>query len=180
MSPHLNGDVVLANLKTHYTDFSLPPFIAVTSDLEYHDTDGESSPHARDRHFIAGRNKISNSGDIKTVLKIYRRWLEDQKENTCQSSRSVKRQDTIQSITNHAELRIVGKNDRDQPSVHTSSKTGKKYSKVLPEKIILTSEQGVDETNQQNADETELSCLGKCLKRFGGCRSGFLDLIRLY
>ena len=82
MSPYLRGDVVLANLKIQHPDFEHPPFIAVTGEKEFHDSDEELSQHARDRHFIAGRDKIKTPDDIRIVLEVYYSWLEKQKEQT--------------------------------------------------------------------------------------------------
>jgi CheY-like chemotaxis protein len=82
MSPYLKGDVVLANLRIQHPDFEHPPFIAVTGEKEFHDSDEELSQHARDRHFIAGRDKIKTPDDIRVVLGVYYSWLEKQKEQT--------------------------------------------------------------------------------------------------
>ena len=82
MSPYLRGDVVLANLKIQHPDFEHPPFIAVTGEKEFHDSDEELSQHARDCHFIAGRDKIKTPDDIRVVLGVYYSWLEKQKEQT--------------------------------------------------------------------------------------------------
>jgi len=82
MSPYLRGDVVLANLKIQHPDFEHPPFIAVTGEKEFHDSDADASQHARDRHFIAGRDKIKTPDDIRVVLGVYYSWLEKQKEQT--------------------------------------------------------------------------------------------------
>lgn len=80
MSPYLRGDVVLANLKIQHPDFEHPPFIAVTGEKEFHDSDEELPQHARDCHFIAGRDKIKTPDDIRVVLGVYYSWLEKQKE----------------------------------------------------------------------------------------------------
>lgn len=78
--PGFTGDLVLANLREQHPDFEHPPFIAITTESNYHDSDEEISQHARDRHFIAGRDKIKTQNHIQVVLEVYYSWVKKQKE----------------------------------------------------------------------------------------------------
>lgn len=198
MSPKLDGDVVLANLKKHYTDFSLPPFIAVTGEKEFHDSDGESSPHARERHFIAGRDKIKTQNDIRVVLEVYYSWLEKGKEQTYISRiEEENKKDEKWILSDLVDLDYVPNRGRsydiseseeksdDDSSEHPSKKHAPDPSqipnapkkrnwlgtqKVSPYETVLSHEQ----------DETELSCVRKCLERLGNRITKWLRQTELY
>ena len=213
MSPYLRGDMVLANIREQHPGFEHPPFIAVTSEPEYHDSDEKLSQHARDHHFIAGRDKIKNTDDIRVVLGVYYSWLEKRKEKTyilvVEEENKKDEERTIQQRLDEewilselpdiddvpnpkrrygiseSESEAEEKSDDDDSSEHlyekqvpdpsqirnASQKTNRlDPRKVLPYETVLPHKQ----------DETELSCVRKCLERLGNRITKWLRQTELY
>lgn len=76
-----NGDRALARLVTEAASgFILPPFIAVTDDPQYHNTNLKQSQYAKDHHFFGGYKQISTEKELQHIL-VYceemlgRNWL---------------------------------------------------------------------------------------------------------
>ena len=192
--PGFTGDLVLANLREQHPDFEHPPFIAITSESEYHDSDEEISHHARDRHFIAGRDKIKTQHDIRVVLEVYYSWLEKQKEKTYflsftdkpasddeQTRGAWKISDEVNEDVD-IEKFVEAYSPRSPPEKHTDDdlenlskkhKSDSNESHSTPNKRALTDPRKVSPYKADllrgptDGDETELSCLRKCLKRLG-------------
>jgi response regulator RpfG family c-di-GMP phosphodiesterase len=193
MSPYLSGNVVLANLKIQHPDFEHPPFIAVTSEPDYHDSDEELSQHARDHHFIAGRDKIKTPDDIQVVLKVYYGWLEKQKEKTHllsfdnkfignnEQSRTAwrvmdARDEDAEEFVNSLSPRVIPpeKETGNDSAEHSTKKpihdpdnnqdTKKRTAKKDLRKV--SPHEQADLSHEPNdEDDTGLSCFCKCLER---------------
>lgn len=210
MSPYLRGDMVLANIREQHPDFEHPPFIAVTSEPEYHDSDEELSQHARDHHFIAGRDKIKNTDDIRVVLGVYYSWLEKRKEKTyisvVEEENKKDEERTIQQrldeewiLSDLGDLDEVPnrrrrydiseseeKSDDDSSSSeHLSEKQAPDPSQIpnAPKKTNWLGTQKVSPCEtvlSHEQDETELSCVRKCLERLGNRITKWLRQTELY
>lgn len=203
MSPYLRGDMVLANIREQHPDFEHPPFIAVTGEKEFHDSDEELSQHARERHFIAGRDKIKTQNHIQVVLEVYYSWRAKQKEQTYisvveEENKKDKDEEWILSDLNDLDdlddvpnprgrydISKPEKKSDDYSSEHLSKKHVPDQSQIpnAPKKTNWLGTQKVspyETVLSHEQDDTELSCVRKCLERLGNRITKWLRQTELY